>query len=192
VASGTLISRLTSVGDIEKKENTASGDQDVGFKFEYFKNSQSVRSWQITTGFPTYSRSGDPLPGNHQHNLEVRHLWDLMPQKFFNFHSLEMGYRLRFDQPADLLRIDYTGGKNLNKNLILIHSFLALSMKNHDGINSSTNPNISSDYDNLKIGLSWVRQINSSWRTQLGYLHDIWGRNIGIGNTISINAWYEY
>jgi hypothetical protein len=192
IAMGVLLSDLTSTGDAGKKNNTATGDQEVGIKYQYAKTTQLVKSWQLTTSFPTYSRSGDPLPGNHQHNIELRHLWDIMPQKFFDFHSIETGYRLRFDQPADLVRIDYTSGKNFQQNLILLHAFFAYSMKNHDGQNSNTNPNINSDYDNLKLGFSWVRTLKPQWRGQLGYLRDVWGRNIGIGDTLYLNAWYEY
>jgi len=192
VAMGTIFSELESSDNTTSRKNTATGDQEVGLKYQYFTSEKKIRSWQLTTSFPTYSRTGNPLPGNHQHNVELRHLWDFYQTSFFDFHSIEFAYRLRFDQPADLLRIDYTNGKNFGKNLVLLHAFFAYSMKNHQGQNNNTNPNINSDYDDLKIGASYVRYLKKNLRAQFGYLRDIWGRNIGVGNTVFLNIWYEY
>lgn len=192
-AFGTVYG-LVKIGDNDgKRETTSSGDHEIGIKYNYALSSKWRRSVQLSTSFPLYSRSDDPLIGNHQHNFEIRHLWDDLVNTFLSFETYELAFRLRLDQPADEIRAAYTAGKNWKKNIFFFQSFLTYGLRNHEGASKGDfNTNLSSDFDQLVLGLNYARNINQMWTGQIGFSKDVLGRKVSAGQGVTLNLWKKY
>jgi hypothetical protein len=174
------------------KSNSSLGDQEVGLRRKIKKTSNQLFSLQASFSFPLYSKSGDPLAGNHQSDLDLRALWDIYQKFKLDFISFELAYRKRFEAPADQIKLDFTLGKNIKRFIFMGHAFLTISMKNHDSFDSNSNPNLQADWDNLKIGPSVAYKVKSNSHVQLGLWKDIWGRNIGKGQVVFLSWWQNY
>ncbi len=192
-AFGTIVGEVKIESDSnDTNKNTSLGHQEIGAKYNYALSRNWRRTLQFSTTFPLYSRSGNPLIGNHQNDIELRHLWDDLTNSYLSFETFEIAARLRFDQPADEIRLSYTAGKNWGEHGVFFQSYLTYGLRNQDGQGSETNTNLSSDFDQLVMGLNYTKVLCPRWTVQLGYYRDIWGRTVSAGDTLLINLWKKY
>lgn len=193
LASGTLYLKSRYSEDSFESESVGSlGDQYIGIKKLYSQSSLWRKAIQLSVSFPLYSRDGDLLAGNHQHDLELRHHWDYLGNWLGTFQIIELAYRLRFDQPADEVRLDYTIGKSFSPFLLLFQSALTYGMRNHEVTSDNINTNLSSDYDLLVLSLIGVYEFYTDWSLSLGFSKDVWGRKVSAGNALAINIWKKF
>lgn len=191
-AFGTIFGEVKVESDIRSDSNQSLGHQEIGLKYNYALSDNWRRSIQVSTAFPLYSRSGNPLIGNHQHDIEIRHLWDDLTNTFLSYEIFELAFRLRFDQPADEIRASYTAGKNWGVHGIFFQSYLSYGLRNQDGVGVESNTNLSSDFDQLVAGLNYTYNFRPTWTVQFGYYRDIWGRTVSAGDTCVLNLWKSY
>lgn len=178
------------------KNSTGFGDQEFGIRYKVFENSEGgLLALQELISIPFYSNSRDPMPGNHQIDLELRLLYDQYLPLFNldSFFSGEVAYRLRTKAPADQIRSALTGGYHfLSKYLHLIQFEAIYSLKNGDQETSSSNPNLTSDFDLYKLGTSLVYDFYKQNRLQVGINFDVAGRNTSKGRTLLISWWRDF
>lgn len=193
LAFGSLFVQSHFKEDTFEAELSGSlGDQYLGVKKLYLESKLWRKAVQLGFTFPLYSRGGDLLAGNHQHDLELRHHWDYLGNWLGTFQIIELAYRLRFDQPADEIRLDYTIGKSISAFTFLFQSNLTYGLKNHQSNSEDINTNLSSDYDLLTLSLIGVYNVYKEWSVSIGFSKDVWGRKVSAGDAISLNLWKKF
>jgi len=107
----------------------------------------------------------------------------IKPVKIFT--STEIGYRKRFSDSADQIRIDATiGMEPSDKLLFLIDFFSTISLQNEtDG---------GADFDIVKAQPSLLWRATDRWAFQLGLTEEITGRNISRGRTFFVGLWSRF
>lgn len=105
------------------------------------------------------------------------------------FASIDAGYRKRFGDASDQIRIQTTIGAEPSRRwLILIQNFTELSLRNAapDG----------ADYDVAKLQLSIVRHLGvpetGRWSVQAGINEEIAGRNLALGRSVFFSFWRRF
>jgi hypothetical protein len=101
------------------------------------------------------------------------------------FITAEGGYRKRFGDAADQIRLHaQAGAKFSSRILFLADAYSEVSLRNEKGDGA--------DYDIIKLQPSLVWTIRERWALQLGMTEEIAGRNINPGRTLFIGLWREF
>ena len=132
--------------------------------------------------------------GAKQIDLEARMLYG------FNSHiancpwyfAFETAYRLRFQLPADQVRIDATLGAKLTERFeVMVQSFNTISLKNHDKGAAINNP-FGLDYDIYEVAPSLLIRLTPSIKLQIGGGFVFAGRKVGVGKTGMLGLWIDF
>ncbi|MBL6457609.1 hypothetical protein JMJ55_19935 [Belnapia sp. T6] len=108
-----------------------------------------------------------------------------LPRGMSAFASLDAGYRFRFGTAADELRIDGTIGiRPIPRWMLLAQSFSTIGMRN--GGPGGT------DYSVNKVQFSIVHDLTERHAIQIGYMREIDGRRVSLGQAVLGSFWYRY
>ena len=105
------------------------------------------------------------------------------------FAAADVGYRRRFGDAADQIRLQADLGAKPGKRwMILVQSFGEFSLSNEtDG---------GADFDIVKINPSVVRRFGDPekgrWSLQIGYSEEIAGRNVALGRRAFLSIWTAF
>lgn len=158
-------------------------------------DSPTALSAQFTVQAPAYSMNRDPLPGNHQVDVEGRFLAGrgFEIARRHSFLSAATAYRYRNAAPADQIRTDAAWGLDLSRRYMLVAQYSGITgMRNGSPITVTTNPNLHSDFDLYKGQLSLVARVSRGTRVQVGWVNVFAGRNTGRGNSVMAAIWKEF
>lgn len=101
------------------------------------------------------------------------------------FAAAEAGYRRRFGDGADQVRVDLlVGAEPLKRAMILVEAFSTTSLRN-EGPGGA-------DYDVVKIQPSVAWRITRRWSLQGGMTKEVWGRNLLTGNAYFLSIWSAF
>jgi hypothetical protein len=158
-------------------------------------DSRTAVSAQVTIQFPAYTVARDPLPGNHQLDVEGRLL---VGQGFevgrrHSFVSGAAAHRYRNGPPADQFRSDAAWGLDIHRRLMVLAQYSGITgLRNGSPITVTTNPNLQSDFDLYKGQVSLVARVGRRTRVQFGWVDVFAGRNTGRGNSVQAAIWKEF
>lgn len=192
IATGAIVNSLEFKNDDNTSSFTGAGDNAFGGRYLISKDSTGAKSLQALVSFPFYSARANPAPGNRQEDIDLRYLQDFYQTLGLDFVTGEFAFRKRFLAPSDQLRFDLGAGRAWNKFLFMGHLHGIRGLSNQTGNSRNTNPNVSTDFDLLKIGPSLAYRYQKDEAIQLGYLKDLWGRNIGRGSAIFVTWWKDF
>lgn len=101
------------------------------------------------------------------------------------FASAEIAFRGRPGTSADELRADAAiGFRPAAKILLMLQSYNNIGLRN--------NRPGGADYAVSKIQLTATWEFNHTWAAGLGYLRDVAGRRVALGQGIILSLWYRY
>lgn len=136
------------------------------------------------TRFNTGVRSGLRSDGA---DAEIRFLYgrNLITRPVKIFNATELGYRRRFGDAADQIRLDaLIGVETTSRFLMIVETFSTLSIRNENFGGA--------DFDVFKIQPSVVMHFNPHWSLQAGLTHEAAGRGLDLGNTFFIGLWTSF
>lgn len=177
-------------------ESAGTGDFEVGFRHRLTPlSSRNVVSVQTLFLFPTYSANRNPIPGNHQYDIEPRLLVgrSYSLEKRSVFWDVEAGWRYRTGAPADQVRMDGSLGVDLFPRVALLGQVFAIKgLQNGSPISATTNPNVQSDFDLYKAQASAIFRVSRSVRFQVAYFRAVAGRGTGAGQGVLFSMWKNF
>lgn len=191
LAKGSIFTDVSYTSNTASNSNLDIGENAIGIKKVVSKTTNSLSSIQSTLSFPIFDKSKTPVIGAHQSDLEFRYLYDWYQSLGLDFISTEVAINFRLGIPVNQFKLDLTIGKWLKDSLLMFHSYLVMSLDPSD-TTPSLSPLDSQDWDQLKIGPSFAYKFNKSYSLQLGYLAEVWGRNIGNGHSLFTTVWISY
>jgi hypothetical protein len=168
--------------------NSGFSDQEVGLRYRVFNEGPTV-SLQGTLKFPMYSLSRTPILGNNQIDLEQRMLIGNSYKAFARsaFWNIELGYRARFDGPADQLRFQLLHGIDLFSQLQgIIQLDGTHSVGGSTPQNLGNNVTVNTDYSLLRGSLTLIYRITETSGVHLCVFRHLTGRNTGQGNGVEV------
>jgi hypothetical protein len=157
------------------------------------------RGWQLAVQTlakaPSYGAQTRPRPGNGQLDWEG----SLLLGRSFPIGSrwawiaAESGYRRRWGRPADQLRGEASGGVHLTSRVAAFTQYFAIrGLGELVPAERTTNPLVEPRFDLHKIQVSAVLRLSASLRFQIGWAHDLAGRNTGAGNALVVGLWQSF
>ena len=168
-----------------------SGDR-IGFSrvsgFARARLAQSPRfvaAAQVGAGAPL--SDGRPRISDEGPDLEARGLLGYSATTRFgrSFLNLEAGYRARLGASADEIRLEATLGLTIDGGpLVLLQGFSTLGLRD-SGLGGD-------DYDVHKLQVSAVSEISPRVSLQSGYMREIAGRNIRLGESLFAAIWIRF
>lgn len=181
---------LTRGDDVE----TAAGFSEFGGFAQYQLLRKDNSAGAIRLGVSAPSNFNDGVREGLQSDgvdadISILYGRNLSNAPFKVFASIHTGYRKRFGDAADQIRIQTALGAEPNQRwLILMQSFTELSMRNEA-------PN-GADYDVAKLQLSVVRYLGAPetgrWSIQAGINEEITGRNLALGRSLFFSLWRRF
>lgn len=200
-----ITDRLTIVNalyykNLEKEEDSGTtrasglGDVDLALKAKLFEGKGGIASSQLLVKIPGIYGKNDQLPlGNAQYDLEPRLLYGRSLYPYIpGYCNFEMGYRWRFQDPADELRYLVEFGLDFGKKFYgRVKLDGILSMDNGSQYATSNNPSATNSYDLGKLEVALGYKINERWGLELAYTPEIYGRNTTTGATYGIAITYQ-
>jgi hypothetical protein len=186
---------------IKKEDNTVEqktegiGDIDLALKYMLLERSWGIFSTQSLIKIPEAYDKNEDLPlGNGQYDFEFRilygrSLWPAIP----GYCNAEIGYRFRAQDPADELRYLIEFGMDITRNAYGRVKLDGIeSMDNADNVDGSGgNPSLTYNFDLGKLDMALGYRISSKWAVEVGYVPEIYGKNISAGTTYAIALIYQ-
>lgn len=120
-------------------------------------------------------------------DLELRFLYgrNLMAAPVKIFSAVEIGYRRRFGDAADQIRLDAMAGvEPALRFLFLVETFTTLSARNEAPGGA--------DFDVFKVQPSLVWRATRRCSLQAGVTHEAAGRGLALGDTYFLGLWTEF
>jgi len=179
----------------EKTKTTGVGDIDLAVKYRLFKGESAVISVQGLVKIPEAYDKNRALPlGNGQYDAEAKLLLGKSLYPLPLYFGLELGYRMRFQAPADEFKLLAELGYSVTDKLYLRTKVDAtLGAGNSDkGLVVEGNPLLSLDYDLIKLELTAGYRISKTLGVEFTYTPDIAGKNIAAGRNFQLALFYTF
>ena len=180
--------RIKEIGDGPGEQVSGFGRADIGLRLRLWQKKGWVGSVQGSVRAPG---GGDPLApangGDTEWELDGRLLLGRGMQVLERnaFFDMQLGYRHRFGDPADELRLDLTSGIDvMPKLLAMVQSFNSVSIGTPQGDFLSTREH--------KIAASAVWRVDESWSLQIGGLMTPSGQNAIDERGLFVSVWRKF
>jgi hypothetical protein len=177
---------LTRGSDIE----TASGFSEVEAYVQYqaFRSSTHAGAIRIAIARPAnFSSGARPELQSNGVDIDISALYgrNIITTPVKVFITTEFGYRKRFSDSADHIRMDATiGFEPSDRFLVLFDFFSTVSMKNEDVGGA--------DFDIVKIQPTLLWRASRRWAFQVGMTEEVASRNISTGRTYFFGLWTSF
>jgi hypothetical protein len=149
------------------------GYTDVGGRVRLWSNTDSVFSAQAVARLPGRHDETNPAEvGNTDPELDLRVLYghSFSLRGLDSYIDAQLGYRVRFDDPPNEVRFDFTFGvRPLERLMLLAQSFNTISDGSAQGIFDDSHEH--------KIELSAVWSLDDAWSVQLGAIATVAGED---------------
>jgi protein XagA len=202
-----LSDRLTGIASLFYKylrfeDNTIDSktygisDMDLGVRYKLSDTPLGVFSIQEMVKIPEAYDEDDEVPlGNGQYDLETRLLYgkSFWP-KISGYANMEIGYRWRFESPADEFRYLVELGMGFSQNIYgRVKLDGILSMENGDArAAAGNNPSVANAFDLGKLDLTLGYNVSSRCAVELGVRPDIYGNNTSAGTSASVAVAFKH
>ncbi len=180
--------------DYRAEKTYGIGDIDLGVRAKLAEGSLGILSLQGLVKIPAAYDRHDSLPlGNGQYDLEWRllygrSLWPLIP----GYYNFELGYRVRFEAPADEFRYLLEIGSDFTDN---IYGRVKLdgikSMNNGNSTDSSDNPTTTNNFDLGKLDVTLGYKLTKALKLEAGYTPALYGWHTSAGSTYSLSLSFQ-
>lgn len=154
-------------------ETTGPGFTEIGARARLWSNATDVFSAQVVGRIP--GRHGESNPaeaGYTDPELDMRLLYghSFMVRGMAAYIDAQAGYRVRFDDPTNELRLDLTFGIRPRERLLLL-------AQSFNTISDGSAAGIFEDGREHKVQLSAVWSLNEAWAVQVGGIATIAGED---------------
>lgn len=186
-----------SYKSLEKKNDHVTqkfdgfSDMDLAVKYRLMNNRLGVVSVQALVKVPeAYDDDEVLLPGNAQYDYEIRlmagrSLYPVIP----GYVNVEGAYRLRDREPADEMRfLGEFGMDFLKKGYARFKVETILGMDNADKVTNTANPNLSADFDLVKLSMTLGCRVTDILGIEIETIREVEGENVSKGNTYSASV----
>lgn len=181
---------LQSEDNLQKSDNYAFSDIDLGLRYRLAQGKYGVISFQSLVKIPeAYGDKEEIPPGNGQYDLSMklqygRSLYPVIP----GYYNLEAGYKYRDKEPADEFIYLLELGVDITKKIYARIKYDAIiGMDNADKESSvNNNPSSASDYDLAKVDLAFGYKFNKAWAMELETLKEVSGESVSKGITYTL------
>jgi hypothetical protein len=169
---------------------TATGFSEVEVfgQYQFYHSGKDVSAVRIAASRPSnFSSGARPELQSDGADIDASILYgrNLLSRQLKIFAAIDAGYRKRFGQAADQVRLQTTLGVEPGKHfLLLIDTFATLSLRNEEVGGA--------DFDIVKIQPSALWRISNRWGVQAGVTEEVYGRNISLGRTYFIGIWSSF
>ncbi len=194
----TLIAGLSaSSANCGDDSLTEMGDLTLGIRGRLDKYSNG-KSWEITTIIPTgYDRNNSSRPGNGRFAIEGGVAWLFRKgEASTSLWSWQGGASIRLWQgpPADQFlsylsvhrRIATVGRVGVR-----INGDFSFRNESPEKIKFENRTRLT-DFDKLKVAVSWSNHINRRWSYQTSIGHVLWGRNVTNSLIVGVNISHNW
>jgi hypothetical protein len=168
--------------------SSGPGYTDIGARARLWSDKDSVFSLQAFGRIPGKHDEADPAEiGNTDAELDMRALYGraFKLEGYDAFIDAQFAYRLRFDDPPDELRFDFTFGFRPCAGLLLLaQSFNTFSNGSAEGVFE--------DGREHKLQLSAVWDLDDVWSLQLGGIATVAGENTLAQRGFTAGLWAKF
>jgi hypothetical protein len=177
--------------DERSRASSNIGIADVGGFVRYlaYRGRLDVAAVQLLVATPGLDRR-IPNPGIAEPawGTELRALYGIgfaLRGQTTGFASIEAAFRGRPGTAADELRVDAAiGFRPMSQLLLMLQSYNNIGLRN--------NRPGGADYSVAKLQVSATWEFNQSWALSGGYLRDVAGRRLALGQGVIMALWYRY
>jgi len=157
-------------------------------RYALYRGERDVLALQGTLSTPGIGSIRNPFIAEARASYEARIAYGRgfnLPGNTTGFAAAGIGYRFRSGSPADELRFDATLGWRFAPQWSLVGQYFGtLGMRN----NGPGGP----DYSIHRLQGSVVYDLNARHSVQLGYMNEIDGRRVALGQAVLLAWWYRY
>ena len=171
--------------------NSGLSDVELGARYQWFSE-PFVFSTSFLAKLPYLYDEEDELPlGNGQEDFEVRALIGKGLSRF-GYFGIEVGYRLRTDEPSDEYRYLLEYGFSVNDNLYLRTKLDGIeSVGNADSGGVEGNLSLAPEFDlgKLELTAGWnfgAKNDSERWGIEITYTDEIYGTDTLQGDSIQL------
>lgn len=178
------------------RNNFGLADSEILLRHRLWQNESKslVLSVQPLLKFPSaYEDNQQPLSGTDDFDAELR-LQAGYAFTLFDLHhyvKLEGGYRKRFGEWRDQLKLDATLGLRLSGRVTVMPQLFLTQRAEGTGI-STTSLGAANDYDLYKGQLSLLYDLTPQTTVQLGAFSHLHARNTGNGDGMLLGIWHRF
>ena len=175
----------------EDNIDTASGFSEFGgfAQYQFRRNDREAASIRIGASSPSSLDDGaraETASDGVDADIALLYGRNLDIAPFGVFIGLDAGYRKRFSDAADQVRLQADiGAKPGERWMLLLQSFGEISLRNETSSGA--------DFDIVKINPSIVRRFGNPqtgrWSVQIGYSEEVAGRNVALGRRAFFSVW---
>lgn len=195
----TLINSLTykhiqSENDSIRMKTYGVGDIDLGARYKLMEGDFGVLATQALVKIPNAYDRHDDLPlGNGQVDLEGRIQYgkSLYP-RIPGYIGMEVGYRLRLEDPSDELRYLVEAGIDITSSLytrLKLDGIVSIDNGKHR--DTSGNPTTTNNFDLAKLDIGVGYKVTNSWGVEAVYTPAVYGQNTAKGSTWTMAITYR-
>ena len=169
---------------------TDSGFSEVeGYaQYEVLRTNENAASFKLSAGKPAAFQSTARAAlgsGGADAELAILYGHNIIFRPVKLFAAAEVGYRKRFGNAADVVRLQATLGIEPTKRwVVLLEGFGTISLRN-EMLGGA-------DYDIIKLQPSVVYRLNHHWAIQVGASKDLATRNLAPGKSFFIGLWSAF
>ncbi len=171
------------------------GDVDLGLRYKLLDSEKiGIVSSQLLVKIPGPYGKNDALPlGNGQFDTELRLLYGRSLYPYIpGYANIEVGYRLRAEDPSDEIRYLVEFGVDITKEIYTRAKLDGIvSVNNGKKLDSSGNPTATNNFDLGKLDLTLGYKIRPSWGVEASYVPAIYGQNTAAGATYSFALYFK-
>ena len=168
--------------------NLGMAEEKMFARYTLYHGDWDVVSVQGQVGAPGLAQNRNPRLAEQNASYELRamvgHAFTL-PAGMSGFIDLQAAYNYRAGPPADEMTYKVTGGIRVAPGwLIMGQTVSTIGLRNARG----TGP----DYSIHRALLSLVVDLAPQWQVEVGYLKEIGGRHVALGQGVLGALWYRY
>lgn len=157
-------------------------------RYAVYRGDRDVLAVQGTVFTPGIGSIRNPFIAEPNASFEARVSYGrgfAMPWNTTGFGAVGLGYRFRAGAPSDEVRFDATVGWRFAPSWSLIGQYFgSVSVRN----NSPGGP----DFAIHRLQGSVVYDLNARHSVQLGYMREVDGRRVALGQAVLLAWWYRY
>lgn len=174
----------------QRNSNTALSDVELGLKYNLleFNQKKYFLSAQALAAIPLYSKNGNPSTGYGQFGSELKLMFS--GSNAAAYFNVEAGYRQYFGHAfGNVGQVNYiaTSGLHLGKNNQLMGELNGVSSLRSNQFNPE-NPASNTEFTFIKANISIGQRLTGDNWIFAGLFHDIFNRNSGIGQGITVTG----
>jgi hypothetical protein len=171
-----------------RSQNFGMAEEKVFSRYTLYRGDWNVFSVQGQIGAPGIAQHNTPRLAEPNAAYEVRAMYGhafTLPAGMSGFLDLQAAFNYRPGPPADEMTYKVTGGIRVAPGwLVMGQTVSTIGLRNARG----TGP----DYSIHRALLSLVVDLAPHWQVEVGYIKELGGRHVALGQGVLGALWYRY